>query len=190
MRLVRIRLLGGLRYFIVFTLIIFQSSCVVRNKQTLEGRPPKLPYKVAGAYDQAAIQRQARLNKQGVRVITLGQDYLVSIPSKALFQNNTPRLTWGSYALLNDIACYLKQFRKISVNVSSFVGKCISPEREKALTMARAKTVSDYLWSQDIDSRLIFSHGLGSDKPIVRFGAQGDDTPNSRVEITFRDVMV
>lgn len=190
MRLLRIRLWGCLKCFIVLALIIFQSSCGVRNKQPSEGRLPKLPYKVAGASDQSAIQMQARLNKHGVRVVTLGQDYLVSIPSKALFQNNTPRLTWASYALLNDIARYLKQFRKVSVNVSAFVGKCISPEREKALTMARAKAVADYLWSQEIDSRLIFSHGLGSDKPIVRFGERGDDTPNSRVEITFRDAVV
>jgi len=147
---------------------------------------PKLPTHVAGALDKQIISLQTRLNKGGARVITIGQDYLVSIPSVLLFANQSPQLTWGSYELLNDLVCYLRQFRKINVNVRAFSSKYISPQREHALTLARARAVAEYLWSQDVDTRFIFTQGLGSDKPMGAFKQFGDGSPVSRIEITFR----
>ena len=146
----------------------------------------KLPTHVDGAADAQIISLHTRLSKDGVRVITIGQDYLLMIPSTLIFPDQSPQLTWGSYQLLNDVACYLQEFRKITVNVSAFSSKYVSPQREHALTLARARAVTDYLWSQDIDSRFIFTQGLGSDKPVGAFKQNGDDSPVSRIEITFR----
>lgn len=150
---------------------------------------PTLPYKVAGAKDATVMDMQEKFNKEGVRVITIGQDYLVSIPSTALFPSESPQLTWGAYSLLNSVACYLRQFRKVAINVTAFSNKCVSMQRARALTLARARAVGDYLWSQDVKSRFIFTQGLGSDKPIVAFTQGGDKSPNSRIEITFRDAV-
>jgi len=146
----------------------------------------KLPTHVDGAYDPQIIALQAKLAKDGVHVISMGQDYLLIIPSALIFPDQSPQLTWGSYQLLNDVVCYLQQFRKINVNVNAYSSKYVSPQREHTLTLARARTVAEYLWSQDIDSRFIFTQGLGSDKPIGTFSQQGDDSAISRIEITFR----
>ncbi len=146
----------------------------------------KLPTHVDGASDVQIIALQTRLSKDGVRVITMGQDYLVSIPATLIFPDQSPQLTWGSYQLLNDVVCYLQQFRKITVNVTAYSSQYVSPQREHALTLARARTVAEYLWSQEIDSRFIFTQGLGSDKPKGAFKQKGDDSPISRIEITFR----
>lgn len=62
----------------------------------------------------------------------------------------------------------------------------MSVKRERALTLARSRVVSEYLWSQGVDSRIIFTQGLGSDKPITSYTLGGDRSPNARVEITFR----
>lgn len=162
------------------------SGCHRHNQYS---EPQVLPYKVAGANDCKVINMQTQFKKYSVRVITIGQDYLVSIPSKQLFANESPRLTWESYKLLNGVACYLKQFRKIAVTVTAFSNPCGSQKRARALTLARARAVGDYLWSQGVDSRFIFTQGLGSDKPIMSFTGAGDLSPNSRVEITFRDAV-
>ena len=146
----------------------------------------KLPYKVSGASDAKIIEMQERFNKNGVRVITIGQDYMVAIPSDALFPSESPQIKWGSYGLLNDVACYLQQFRKVSVTVTAFSRKCASPRREHALSLARARAVGDYLWSQDIKSRFIFTQGMGADKPIVSIRRGCDQSFSTRVEITFR----
>jgi intracellular multiplication protein IcmN len=165
------------------------SGCMFGQKRSAVPNDPVLPYKVDGASDPHRVLLRNKIENQGGKIISIGQNYMISIPSKAIFRNESPRIDWSSYGLLNDVACYLKQFRKISVTVDSYIAKCVSPERDKALTLARSRAVADYLWSQDIESRFMFTHGLGHDKPIVAYGKLGDQSPNSRVEITFRDVV-
>lgn len=150
---------------------------------------PKLPCKVRGACDATVMKYLKKFNKRGIKVVTIGQDYLISIPASALFENQTPHLKWGSYGLLNEVAIFLQQFRKVGITITSYSSKYVSVRRERALTLARSRVVSEYLWSQGVDSRLIFTQGLGSDKPIVSFMQGGDGSPNSRVEITFRDAV-
>lgn len=146
----------------------------------------QLPTHVDGASDRQIIALQTRLNSQGVHVVTMGQDYLVSIPSALIFATESPQLKWTSYQLLNDVVCFLQQFRKINTNVNAFSNQYVSPRREKSLTRARARAVAEYLWSQDINTRFIFTQGFGSDKPISAYKLSGDSSPNSRIEITFR----
>ncbi|WP_242604573.1 type IVB secretion system protein IcmN/DotK [Legionella fairfieldensis] len=163
-------------------------GCGTKIYQPEEG--PRLPRKVDGTDDKAVIALQKMLARCGVKVITIGQDYLISIPSPLLFPSQSPQLTWASYGLLNKVVRFLKQFRKVAVNVTSFSSKYVSSKREHALTLARARAVADYLWSQGIDSRFIFTEGMGSDKPIMGYSQGGDISPNSRIEITFRDAIV
>ncbi len=188
------RLCVGLFVFSTWhaTLLVFLLllGCKGKVYYPNEDESLKLPHKISGADDRAVMRIQKSLVGCGVAVITIGQDYLVGIPSVLLFPNQSPKLTWGSYGLLNNVARFLKQFRIIAINVTSYSGKNISTKREQALTLARARAVADYLWSQGIDSRFIFTEGAGSDKPIMSYPLGGDKTFNSRIEITFREAIV
>ncbi len=179
--------IGFSKWVAALFVVLIMAGCHTGSGQ-LQGIPT-LPHKVDGASDANIIEMQSKFYKKGVKVVTLGQDYLLSIPSDALFADQSPQLTWGSYNLLNEVACYLQQFRKIAVSVTAYSTKCVSPARGRALTLARSKAVADYLWSQGIDSRFIFTHGLGSDKPITGYAQGGEQSPNSRIEITFRDAV-
>ena len=150
----------------------------------------KVPKKVPGTADAKAVVLQKKLANQGVQVITIGQDYLIAIPSSALFPDQSPQLTWQSYVVLNQVVAYLRQFRKVAVNVTAYSSQYVSTQRENALTLARAKVISRYLWSQAIDSRFIFAEGAGREKPISGYLAGGDQSLNSRIEITFRDAII
>ena len=168
-------------------LLFILTGCGSSSSRVVADDAPKLPTKVDGADDKNIIKMRKDLTKRGVRIISLGQNYLIVIPSSLLFPEQSPRLTWESYSLLNDIACYLQEFRKISIHINAFSTPYISARREHALTRTRAIAVSNYLWSRGVDSRFIFTQGLGSDKPIVEFEKKkGDLSPNSRIEITFR----
>jgi len=149
----------------------------------------RLPEQVALG-DADIIFLEKRLTQQGVQITSVGQDYLLSVPASSLFGDQSPRLTGESYNELNEIACYLRQFRTVGVNIAAFTSHYVSPEREHALSLARARTVANYLWSQGVDSRLLFTQGMGSDKPIVTTSREGDKSPNARVEITFRRTIV
>ncbi len=182
-------------YIIIFIriiglmLLLQVSACHRGGDYIPEPEDPKLPCKVLGACDATIMKKIKKFNKSGIKVITIGQDYLISIPASRLFDEQTPHLKWGSYRLLNEIASFLKQFRKVAVNVTSYSSKYVSMHRERALTTARARVVGEYFWSQGIDSRFIFTQGLGSDKPVVSFTQGGDSSPNARIEITFRDAV-
>lgn len=142
--------------------------------------------------DSEIIMLENKLTAQGIRVVSVGQDYRITIPGASLFGDQSPRLTWESYDKLNHIACYLRQFRKVGVNVTGYTAHYVSPEREQALSKARAEAVSNYLWSQGIEARMVFADGKGTDKPIVLkpYKKLGDKSPNSRIEITFRRTIV
>lgn len=190
MRELRVGLLGFSTWHAPLLLSLLLVGC--------SGVPPftppysdrsRLPKKVA-APDVTMKKLTKKLSSCGVRIITIGEDYLISIPSTALFPDQSPRLMWESYGLLNNTVRFLKQFRKVAVNVTGYSSKYVSTQRERALTLARARAVADYLWSQGIDSRFIFTEGLGSDKPIMDYARPGDKSQNSRIEITFRDAII
>ena len=151
---------------------------------------PTLPHVMQGVSDQGRVNLEKKLMKQHVILITMGDEYLLSVPAYLLFYEASPRLKWSAYPLLNDIACYLSFYRQVSVDVTAYTAHFISPAREQALSLARANSVANYLWSQPISARFIAAHGLGADKPIVNRPAVGDNSLNARVEITFRPVLV
>lgn len=157
----------------------------------LEEDTYKMPRRVAQSSDVQVARMIKDFNRgNSVKIITVGSDYLIAVPSSVLFAEQSPRLVWQSYPVLNRIADFMKQFRKVAVTVTSYSSKYVSVQREHALTLARSRAVGDYLWSQGIDSRFIFTAGVGSDKPVSNYTQGGDRSPNSRIEITFRDAIV
>lgn len=164
-------------------------ACQSNLPPSLIQNEPQLPNQVALG-DAEIIDLEQRLKLQGVQIISIGQDYLLSMPAKSLFADQSPRLIRESYMQLNEIACYLRQFRIVGLNVAAFTSPYVSPKREHALSLARAQAVANYLWSQGVDSRLLFTQGMGSDKPIVTTARASDKSPNARVEITFRRTIV
>jgi len=149
-----------------------------------------LPKTVDGASDAKVAKLKSKLQEDGVKVITVGQDYLVSMPSHLLFYADTPRIRWQSFAVLNDVANYLTQFRKVSMSVIAHTARIGDEKRNRSLSVARARNVANYLSSQAIDARFVAAQGLGSEKPIVNNAASNAVAQNSRVEITFRNVII
>lgn len=140
-----------------------------------------------GVTDKRTYTLLTALNTTGISVITIGQDYRVIVPVERLFFSSSPRIMWPSYETLNLVVEYLQQFRKISVRVSAY-SKGKDRERAGALSLARARAVSDYLWKQDVDARLIYTqaHSLNSDA-CCQEGMMNRGDEHSHVEITFRD---
>lgn len=150
---------------------------------------PSLPTNVHNGSDAAVMAMYKKLTEKGVQIETMGQEYLISIPAQLLFYNQSPRIQWQAYDLLNDVVCYLQLFRKITLHVNAY-GSCYrSRNRMYALTLARAKVVGNYLWSQNIESRMVFTEGLGDDKPIVALEECSDASVNARIEIVFRQAL-
>ncbi len=150
---------------------------------------PTLPAGVDGATDAAIMSMYQKLKTKKVRIITMGDAYLISIPSHLIFADQSPKINWASYELLNDVVCYLQLFRKITVQVTGYASYQQSQLRTRALSLARAQAVGNYLWTHNIEARIVFTEGLGDDKPIVAVTKNTDASPNSRIEIVFKQVV-
>lgn len=122
---------------------------------------------------------------QGAQVIQMGDNFLISIPNAELFYGNSPRIRWSSYSLLNLVADYLKYYPKISVRVVGYTDDLHEPKRDVALSRARAQNVANYLWSQEIDTRLIYAQGYGQAHPIADNNYPRGRAWNERIEIMF-----
>ena len=177
-----------MRISYILLIICLLGGCHSSNPHLIDGH--KLPSHVAGSTDAQIVKLEQTLSSKGVKIIVIGQMYLVSIPSHLIFHEQSPRIKWASYELLNQIAEYLCKFRKISLYVTTYNDCYISKKRTKALTLARSREVANYLWSQNVRTRLIFTRGEGNDKSIVAHTKCSDISPNSRVEIVFRRAIV
>lgn len=178
----------GLFLSLSFIVLMF-TACNQKHFVPSHEGEKLMPRRVATATDQQRVALQTELRNHSVTVISIGEQYLVSIPAKCLFFDQSPRLTWTSYRVLNKVVDYLKQFRKVSVHVTGYAAQYVSRQREHALTLKRARMVSKYLFSQGIDARFVFSEGAGSNKPIVAYPGGGDASPDARIEITFEDMI-
>lgn len=158
-------------------------------------QPPKdiysLPSKVKDTSDKKRIMEIDELRHNGVKVVTIGQNYMISIPASVLFPDESPRIKWAAYGLLNEIAAFITQFRKVAVSITAYSTFYQSIERTNSLSHARAVNVSSYLWTQGIDTRLLIEEGDSFNNSIVKTcSPHGDKSKNSRIEITFRDMIV
>jgi intracellular multiplication protein IcmN len=181
--------LSKLPDLVILIVFVLLGACQSAPTPSIIRDEPTLPQQVALG-DAEIVALEKRLTERGVQIISVGQDYLLSISTAALFGDQSPRLTWESYDELNEIACYLRQFRKVGVEITGYASRYVSTEREHALSATRAEAVANYLWSQGVDTRLLFSRGVGNDKPLVIGARASDKSPNARIEITFRRTVV
>lgn len=131
-----------------------------------------------------------KLAQDNIQVIQQGQYNLIRIPSTLLFAKHSPVILWPSYAYLNDVACYIKSFRKVEIYVDAYDSCCDKHPRMVALTLLRASNVADYLLTQSIDARAIFTRGMANDKPIIDTNRDMAYLFNSRIEILFKEEII
>lgn len=173
-----------------FILLIFILISGCNSSKPLIADSHNLPKHIAGSTDAQIAKLEQILTSKGVKIITIGQMKLISVPSHLIFHEESPRIKWSSYELLNEVAEYLCKFRKISLEVTAYNDCYLSKKRTKSLTLARSREIANYLWSQNVRTRLIFTRGKGNDKPIVAHTNCSDISPNSRIEIIFRRAII
>lgn len=138
--------------------------------------------------DPYRLKQEQRLKLEGVTLIQTGQYTMVSIPAGLIFAQHSPKISWGSYSILNDVACYIRMFRKVELEVAVFEYCQDTRARIWALSLARASEVARYLVGQGIDGRIVIARGLGNDKPVMANDcSNASSLANSRIEISFKD---
>jgi intracellular multiplication protein IcmN len=159
------------------------------SSQRFTPPPSKLPTHLPPS-DFIKIKMERKLAAEQIQVIQQGQYVLISIPAVLLFADNSPNILLDSHGYLNDVACYLKMFRHVEVDINVYDDCGENHQRLLSLTRLRASRVADYLNSQAIDTRILFTRGMGNDKPIMKTNRLESHLANSRVEILFKEEII
>ena len=128
--------------------------------------------------DNAVRDQEEQLKKGGAQIVSVGQEYKVVIPADILFYENSPRIRWEAYALLNDSVAYIQNFNKIDVEVAGYTESTGDPLRDRALSLNRARKVADYMWGQKMGENITYIQGY-----VI-------PCQPGRLEISFRSVMM
>ena len=181
-------------YLILATLLV--TGCQNAPKNYWYGKTSNIDMTVGIAQredvtDRKTAEIHAQLNLIGVDILSVGQDYRVIIPVEHLFYYETPRLMWDSFHMVNLVGEYLKQFRLVSVRINAYSH---GPDRKQsgALSYARARAVADYLWSQNIGARMIYTqaHSMDNNPNACCSSSNASTDVPAHIELTFRNPIV
>ena len=141
--------------------------------------------------DRNVTNIENKLKSLGVTVLSVGQDYRVIIPAELIYYYESPKLRWHSFGTINLVVDFLKQFRAISMRVDTY-SQDKDKKRAGALSLARARALVDYLWSQAINTRLLYTqaHIINRSPSACCGDLKGRSDVPTRVEITFRNSII
>jgi outer membrane protein OmpA-like peptidoglycan-associated protein len=133
-------------------------------------------------------QTIARLKSNGVQIFQVGDHVTLVIPADVAFINNTPASNPVYYPILNRIALLLRDYEKVSVKVAGYTDNQGCFDRNVALSRARARRITDYLWEQGVDARFMVAVGYGEQDPIASNSTASGRMQNRRIEITLQQL--
>lgn len=139
-----------------------------------------------GAFIDENTTLEDKIINRGNKVIILGDQILIVLPSKYVFVENTSELQPFAYKTLDMVAQMISSYPNMSVKVSSYTTSILPDRINLSLTQEQANTVVKYLWRTRLNTRMLYAEGGGATKPI----APGDSDTNNRVEITLEKLPV
>lgn len=109
------------------------------------------------------------------------------ILENVLFKTNEAILSELSFTELNMLVDYLKDNAQFSVEVIGHTDSIGNQNKNLILSMNRAKAVTDYLISKNIDKNRIIYFGCGGTRPIATNNTEDGRRLNRRVEFVIKN---
>ncbi len=142
-----------------------------------------------GAYIDSKATLADQIINRGNKVIVLGDQVLIILPSDHLFVEGTSTLQPYSYKTLNLVSQLIGGYPNMSVKVAAYTGSN-GPERiSRSLTQEQANAVVKYLWRTRINTRLLYAEGGDGSRPVTASDSDWAGA-NYRVEITLEKLPV
>ena len=132
--------------------------------------------------------QEAKLRKQlrgsGVSVERVGDNINLIMPGNITFSSGRAAIASDFYDVLNSVVVVLKEYDSTLVVVSGHTDSDGSEGFNQALSEQRARSVSNYLQSQGINSVRLDAVGFGESQPVATNSTAAGKELNRRVEIT------
>jgi OmpA-OmpF porin, OOP family len=103
------------------------------------------------------------------------------------FATGSSKLLPKSFASLNNVAKILKDNPSYIADISGHTDNTGTPEKNTALSAARAEAVAAYLKSKGVAENQITAEGMGQDNPVADNKTAAGRAKNRRVEMKIRN---
>jgi len=144
---------------------------------------------ILGAYIDHHTNLLDQLENRGARIMVLGDQVKIVLPSALLFIGMTPKLRLEAFSTLDLMGKIINHVTSMSIKVAAYSNDVGSPEVNCIVTKQQAETIVKYLWKQ-VNTRLLFAEGMGPTNLIERNNVRWDGGANYRIEITFEKLPV
>lgn len=131
---------------------------------------------------QEAKLRQ-KLNGTGVSVTREGDNIILNMPSNITFGVGSANINSQFFNVLNSVDLVVKEYDKTLIEIQGHTDSTGSNEFNQRLSEQRAKAVSDYFLSRDVNSLRLGTYGHGENYPVASNDTEQGRQANRRVEI-------
>jgi len=137
-----------------------------------------------GSYmDKQEADLRERLRDSGVSVTRVGNDIILNMPGNVTFNSNEAELKPDFYEVLNSVSLVLNEYNRSIIDIEGHTDSDGSDQSNIDLATRRARSVADYLSSQQVDHRRLKVFGIGEREPIATNQTARGKAQNRRVEI-------
>lgn len=137
-------------------------------------------------HQEAMLRR--RLRDTGVRVVRVGDDIRLVMPSDITFAKSSADINAHFYHTLNNVSGVLRHHPYTTIKVAGFTSNTGRATFNQILSEHRADNVADYLAAQHINPNRIMAIGYGKRYPIADNHTTHGRAQNRRVEITLHAI--
>jgi outer membrane protein OmpA-like peptidoglycan-associated protein len=137
-----------------------------------------------GAYmDAQEAKLRDELRGTGVSVAREGDNIRLIMPGNITFQTDSYNLRGDFYPVLNSVGSVLSKFADTTLRVSGHTDNTGSRSYNQTLSERRARSVADYLATQQVTSNRMLVQGMSFDQPIADNSSATGREQNRRVEL-------
>ena len=142
-----------------------------------------------GAYIDSKASIADQIINRGNKVIVLGDQVLIVLPSTRVFAGYSSNLQPYAYKTLDLVSQLISGYPNMSVKVAAYTGSSGSERVNRSLSQEQANAVMKYLWRTRINTRLLYAEGGDGSKPVTASASDWAGA-NYRVEITLEKLPV
>ena len=140
-----------------------------------------------GAYmDVQEAKLREQLQGTGVQVVREGDNIRLIMPGNITFETDSYNLKTNFYPVLNSVGVVLAKYADTTMRVTGYTDNTGSRQYNQNLSERRARSVADYLATQQVAGSRMYVQGLGMSDPVADNATAAGRAQNRRVEIVIR----
>lgn len=140
-----------------------------------------------GLYADSVPGLTAKLNREGIPVIVLGQQVKVVIYTDSCFLLDDARINVKCYPRFDQLAMLLKHYDNAPIKVAGYADDGSDPVYAKYISQLHADSLVAYLYSRGIAYQRFEAIGYGLEDPIATNRTAVGSAFNRRIELTFQE---